>query len=496
MIKNILKKHWLLIAILILASFLRLYRIGDYMEFLGDQGRDVTIIKDFLQHGNLFFIGPQTSIGNMYLGPWFYYLITPSLFLSNYNPVGPAVFIALLSVATVFMIYFIGKRWFNQSVGLISAFLFTISPVVIKYSNFIWNPNIMPFFSLLFIYFFFESFRTKNFKLFIYASLSFIMVINSHYLGLALLPLVGIYWLYNLIKFTKNKSIQTKSFIKYSIVAALIFFISLIPQILFDFKHDGQNTKALINFFTYRETTVNIKAYKAIPLLPAMLNQVNTRLLAGKNETVGIIVSSVLVILILFLFIKNYRRPITYHLQSFWVVFFWYISGLVALALYKQHIYDHYFAFLFPAVFILAGFLINKFKIIGIPLLILVIIFSFIENPFRYQPNNQLKTVNKIADLIISESNNQNFNFALLAKQNYDPPYRYSLATKQAKIVNLPNTLADQLFVVCEPFQIDCNPINNPEWAIAAFGWAKIDNQWDINGIKVFKLSHTSNDKK
>jgi len=490
-IKNILKKHWLLISILILASFLRLYQISGYMEFLGDQGRDVVIIKDFLQNGNLFFIGPQTSIGNMYLGPFFYYLIAPSLFLSNYNPVGPAIFIAFLSVATVFLIYFVGNRWFSRSVGLISAFLFAISPVVIKYSNFIWNPNVMPFFSLLFVYFFFESFRSKKYHLFLYASLSFVMVINSHYLGLALLPFTGLFWLYNLIKFIKTKSKQLKPFLKYTFLAAFIFILSLTPQILFDIKHDGQNSKALLTFFTYRETTVNIKAYKAIPEMPALFNQINTDLLAGRNETVGLIISIVFIIGLLPLIFKLNKQK-----NSSLIIFFWYLSGLVALALYKQHVYAHYFAFLFPAVFILAGFLINKFKLIGIPFLILITVVSFIENPFRYQPNNQLKTVNQIADLIIINSDNQDFNFALLAKQNYDPPYRYVLGNKQAKIVNLPDNMTEQLFVVCEPFQIDCNPINNPEWSVAAFGWAKIDNQWEVNGIKVFKLVHNPDGQK
>jgi 4-amino-4-deoxy-L-arabinose transferase-like glycosyltransferase len=490
-LKKFLKKYWLLLVILLIASFLRLYRISDYMEFLGDQGRDVTIIKDFLQHGNLFFIGPQTSIGNMYLGPYFYYLIAPALLLANYNPVGPAIFIALLSIATVALIFFISKKWFNPKTAYTASFLYAISPVVIKYSNFIWNPNIMPFFSLLFVYFFFESFRSKKFHYFIYASLAFIMVMNSHYLGLALLPFTGLFWLYNLIVFIKTKSIDLKPFIKYTLIAALIFIVSLIPQILFDIKHDGQNAKALLNFFTYRETTVNIKAYKAIPELPNIFNQVNTDLLTGRNKTVGVIISIIFTLGLIPLVIKYKKQK-----PTFWIIFFWYLSGLVALALYKQHIYAHYFAFLFPAVFILVGFLINKFKFISIPFFILITIFSFINNPFCYQPNSQLKTVTQIDDLIIANSNNQDFNFALLAKQNYDPPYRYLLDNKQAKIVNLPDNLAEQLFVVCEPFQIECNPINNPEWSVAAFGWAKIDNQWEINGIKIYKLVKNPEGKK
>jgi hypothetical protein len=165
------------------------------------------------------------------------------------------------------------------------------------------------------------------------------------------------------------------------------------------------------------------------------------------------------------------------------------------LALYKQHIYAHYFAFLFPAAFIFLSILINRFKFIGIPLLILITYFSLANNPFKFSPNNQMGTVQKITDSILEKSNGQNFNFALLAKQNYDPPYTYFLTqTDKTKLVSLHQQITDQLFVVCEPFQMDCNPINNPEWAIAAFGWAKIDQQWEIDGIQIFRLVHTQED--
>ena len=491
MFKKFFQKNWLIIIILVIASFLRLYKIADYMEFLGDQGRDVVIIKDFWKSFNLFFIGPQTSIGNMYLGPFFYYLIAPSLLLANFNPVGPAVFIALLNIFTVYLIYFIGNRWFDKKTALISSFLFAISPVVIKYSNFIWNPNIMPLFSLLFVYFFFESFRTKKYHYFIYASLSFVMVMNSHYLGLALLPIPGVYWLIELIKFIKTKSKQLKNYLNYTIFAFFVYFASLIPQILFDIKHKGQNIKALLTFFTQRENntggTINLKIYKAIPKLPIIFNQIVTDLLSGKNNNVGFIISIVFVLLLIIYIYKNRNEKIS---KYFFSVFFMFFSGLIALSLYKQHIYTHYFAFLFPLVFILIGYLITKYKYLGYLILSLIVYFSFLENPLRYPANHQLATVNKIADLIVTNSSDQEFNFALLSKQNYDPPYRYVLGNKSAKIVNLPQNLANQLFVVCEPFQIDCNPINNPEWSIAAFGWAKIDQQWDIDGIKIYKLVH------
>ncbi|MFA6518423.1 MAG: hypothetical protein WCV93_02100 [Candidatus Shapirobacteria bacterium] len=462
----------LLCLVLVTSAFFRLYRINDYAEFLGDQGRDVVIVRNFLKNGDPFFIGPQTSIGNMYLGPYYYYFfVAPGLFFTNFNPVGPAVIIALIGVLTTYLIFRFSALWFSSKVAVVSAFLYAISPVVIKYNSFSWNPNIMPLFSLLYFYFLTRS------RL-ILATLAFIMALNSHYLALALLPLGFI-----ILFFNRQKSkISLKSFI----IPFLIFLISLIPQILFDIKHHGQNVNALITFFSQRETTVNLKIYKALPQIFPLFSQINTRLLAGKNETFGLIVSLLFAFLIIYRIFQEKRKLNRY----FVFLLFWYLTGLIALALYKQHIYDHYFGFLFPVVFILFGYLISFLpRLLFIPIILAIAIFSFLENPLRWSAPRQLATTEQIIDSIIANSENKSFNFALLAKMNYDPGYRYFLSEKKAPVELLQNKVTDQLFVVCEPFQIDCNPINNPEWAVAAFGWAKIDSQWEINGIKIFRLT-------
>jgi len=470
MIKKIIAKNWLLILILILASFARLYRISDYMEFLGDQGRDVVIVRDFLRNANFFFIGPQTSIGNMNLGPFYYYLIAPALLLANFNPSGPAIFVALLGVATAYLIYFVSRKWFNPSSAYIAAFLYAISPVAIKYSNFSWNPNIMPFFALLFFYFMVE-------KKYIYASLAFVMCLNSHYLALILLPLA-------LIIYFKNYHPKLK---KETLLAVLVFLLSLTPQILFDIKHNGQNIKALTTFFTQRENstggTVNLKVYKALPIIPRLFNQINTDLLAGKDTTTGIIVSIILFLGLIYLLLKHKNKYLIYCVL-------WYLIGLVGLGLYKQHVYSHYFAFLFPVVFMLMGYLLSKVpKLLATALFIYISIILLINNQFRWSPPRQLKTTKAIIQKIESLSDKQNFNFALLAKQNYDPAYLYIIYERNLPYFHLRDKITQQLFVVCEPHKdINCEPINNPEWGIAAFGWAKIEHETEINGIKIYKL--------
>src|SRR3990167_720587 len=118
----------ILILILIIASFYRFYKIMDYMTFLGDEGRDVLIVYKIL-HGNLTLLGPTASVGGFFLGPIYYYFMAPFLWLFNYNPVGPAIMVALFGIATVWLIYKVGKEFFGPSAGVIAAGFFCNFPL-------------------------------------------------------------------------------------------------------------------------------------------------------------------------------------------------------------------------------------------------------------------------------------------------------------------------------------------------------------------------------
>src|SRR3989337_2451790 len=121
------KETAILALILLLGAFLRLYKISEYMTFLGDEGRDVIIVRRLLAYGDFFLIGPGTSIGEMYLGPLYYYMMAPAHFLAGFSPVGPAIQIALLGVVTIALVYFIGQEWFGKWGAALGAFLYAIS---------------------------------------------------------------------------------------------------------------------------------------------------------------------------------------------------------------------------------------------------------------------------------------------------------------------------------------------------------------------------------
>lgn len=58
----------LLVIILVLGAYLRLYRIQDYMTFLGDEGRDVLVVKRMLIDHKFTLLGPTASVGGFFLG--------------------------------------------------------------------------------------------------------------------------------------------------------------------------------------------------------------------------------------------------------------------------------------------------------------------------------------------------------------------------------------------------------------------------------------------
>src|SRR5581483_9896536 len=110
-------------TILIVAAFFRLYRISDYMTFLGDEGRDVLIVKGILE-GHLTLLGPRASAGDFYVGPLYYYMMAPFLWLWRLDPVGPAIMIALLSVITTGLIFYLTNKFMGIYAAITASILY------------------------------------------------------------------------------------------------------------------------------------------------------------------------------------------------------------------------------------------------------------------------------------------------------------------------------------------------------------------------------------
>ena len=252
-LRHLIVNNLPVILILILASFYRLYRIEDYMTFLGDEGRDVLVVYNIL-HGKLTLLGPTSSVGGFFLGPIYYYFMAPFLWLFNYNPVGPAIGVALIGIATVFLLYKIALTLFNKRIALIASFLYSISPLVVTYSRSSWNPNPMPFVSLLTLISVFYAIKKNSLKLFVMCGFLMGIAFQLHYLALFLGTIVLFYVLFTTV-YKSNLKRSIEQFIKRVGAIFLGLIIGWSPFLAFEIRHDFIDFKNVFNFVVHSQDT-------------------------------------------------------------------------------------------------------------------------------------------------------------------------------------------------------------------------------------------------
>lgn len=505
-LKKNYKELLVLFVILAVGSFFRLYKISEYMTFLGDEGRDAILVRRFLVDFDLMLIGPGTSVGNMYLGPLYYYFISIGLWLANFSPVGMSVQVAIVGILTIAFVYWVGREWFSKLAGTIAATLYAIAPTTIIFSRSSWNPNIMPFFSLLCVYSIWRAWKKDQYNWVLVSAISCAFVLQSHYLGLILMPVVAIFWAMTfLTSSAKSQEIDDKApitrFIKVSMFSLIAFLFLMSPLLIFDIRHGWMNYNAMKTFFTER-STVSVGLWDSVSKLPGILNNISTRLLAGRMEGLGKAIVAVVSIPSILLLLGR-KRLHQNEASGFMTLTLWMVVGLIGLGLYNQSLHDHYLGFLFVPPFLFLGGFIDGISenLSKIGKVVLALAFGFviytnlINNPLQYPPNRQMQRAQQVSEKIIVESNGEAFNLAVLAERNYEDGYGYFLEKNGQSILHADiwakDTISDQLFVVCEKLKEECDPTHSAKAEVANFGWSDIESTWEVMGVTIYKLVHS-----
>lgn len=504
-----------ILAIIIIAAFLRLYRISDYMTFLGDEGRDVLVAKGILE-GHLTLLGPRASAGDFFLGPIYYYFMAPFLWLFHFDPVGPAVMIALIGVATVFLIYKIAKEFFGFKTAIFASALYAVSPLVIHYSSSSWNPNPMPFVSLLTLYLTYHAVQKPSVKRFIVIGFLLGIALQLHYLAVFLITIVAAFILFARISLD-NVAIWEK-ILKYYLQTFVGFLIGLSPFIAFEIRHGFPNIKTIIGFIftnTFHSSYGNsvsfiniikdvfFRLFGRLALRFPPPDQIQAHFFTDSKLFIwDFIVVALGIVSVLSIFLT--KKKLIKILFEIWI-----FLGVILFGFYKKPIYDYYFGFMFPLPFILIGNFISQIydlgkgkklkmflKIIALLVFISILIFNLYGNPFRFQPNRQKDQVKQISEFVISKTDNKPFNFALITNGNSDYAYRYYFEildhpdTRMENLINDPKrtTVTSKLMIICE--DTSCKPLGYPMFEVSNFGRAVIAGEWDVSVVKIFKLVH------
>lgn len=482
-------KIWLGL-ILALAAFLRFYRLSDYLQFLGDEGRDVLVVMHMIVDHQWTLLGPTASVGGFYTGPIYYYFMLPFLWLFNLDPVGPAVMAALFGLGTVLLVYFFCREFFDEKAALIAALLTALSPKMVDISRFSWNPNPMPFFALGSVFSLYWAHKKNDPRFTLLAGIGVGILYQLHYIDLAFIPVMG---LMLLLLF------PWRQWLKQIILISMGFVLGDSLFLIFEIRHGFPNTRSVWEFINRHGATVAPRSWNIFWLENDITRILYEIVIGFRGPLLNFLFNfSVLVFLgwSLFQIRTKEGRPKVIALVVWWLL------GAFGVGLYQGTLLDHYFGYLFPIPLIflsLTGSLLTK-KIWLLPVLALflvAILYNSVPKLFLWlPPNNLLQQTQTVDNIVLNLAGNRPYNFAMISPHNSDHAYRYFLETWQRPPVTIEPPQSDperktvtlQLIIVCEQ---ECAPRGNPQWEVAGFGQAEIERTISgPAGITVYRMVH------
>ncbi len=248
-VKKFFSDNHLPIIILSLASFLRLFRINELLGFWYDQGRDALVIWDFIHKGKTFLIGPMMGFTGMFRGAWYYWLITPFYFLGSGNPLWPNIFLILTSISAVFILYKLGEKIGGRKVGILAAFIASVSYYIVGASRWLSDPTPTLLVSVILIWALFKFLDKRVWAL----PLIGLMV----GLSLQFSAATEIFYIPAIIFILYLKRNILPNF-KIILLTLISFLVTLVPQGLFELRHPGVLSGALYQFIFHEKTfTIN-----------------------------------------------------------------------------------------------------------------------------------------------------------------------------------------------------------------------------------------------
>lgn len=436
---------WLIIAFGLL---FRLYNFDKGFSFAHDQDLYSWIAKDIVVNGHNRLVGQVTSVDGVFIGSFYYYLISLFYWLYDMNPMAAVIPVSLIGLLTIWSFNFVVSKHFGKNAGLWAAFIYSVSFGAAIFDK--WSVPTQPtiIWSIWFLYVILEIYKGNLKALPLYAFLiGFVWQLH-----IALLPILPIPILGYLISGNSFGAVFNKRNLKLSLLSILILFVTLSPFFLFEIKHNFSQIKSMVvGFSVDKGGPVGInKFYK---IVDASGREFQQRLLFGYKYNYVYLYWVFLIFISIYLL---YRSKISIKLIS--LLGLWFFLILLAQFTSKRLVSEYYFTNLLPVyILIIAVFLAQiKFKWLSIFVAFLYLVINL----------NWLFTKSDIYDSYYYKMQVVNFVKADAVKNNYpciainfiaDPGvgvgFRYLFWWQNIKIIK-PGTPGIPVYNIPIPWQI------------------------------------------
>lgn len=218
----------LLAMVLLLACFLRVYKLADNFVFGVDEEYQAYLAQTIIKNFHIIWVG-VSSTADFYLGPFWTYLTAGLLYLSKGGPLITGYFAAFLGVATTLAVFVVGNKLYGYKTGILATLLYSSLPLIVYFDQKYWNVSLVPMLSLILLLSIYSS--RKNEKWWIVFALAYGLVFHTH-LSLAPIGIVALIFIIN-----RRKKIHLKTYL----LSILVFTVVVSPLIAFDYFHKLSN---------------------------------------------------------------------------------------------------------------------------------------------------------------------------------------------------------------------------------------------------------------
>lgn len=469
------QKNKILLACLILFFVSRSYRLHDYAIFLGDQGRDAIIMKRLILGEKLTLIGPPTSIGNVFLGPFFYYLMAPWLLLSGFDPIGPVWGSLIVSTILILISFKYLSKIYPTKTLIIFGLLAFSSKELFESSRYSWNPNLLGYFGLITIIIAHFAKKKNSLKYFYILGVMLGLSSQLHYLAILLLPALMLY-LFIGTPIAKNEIINSlKSYLKKLLIIGAGLTTALSPLALFDLKHDFINTKSFLNVFSSNEFSSQEPFLNTLyGSLHGFLKQV-WQYDFSSHYLVWFFL--ILITLYLVLNLQKYihlsKEPKSNQFDS--LLIFSIFTYLLLFGLLNSGRHFHYYLPIFLLSYLFLASLISRIKSkLSFYIAFLFVIIWSINSIYswsifhNFESNRQILEAKIIAQKTIPHIKAQVYQVSATPSTATTGNIRYFLEILGKKPLDEDSQIAgDELIIYC--FEKECKLDGHPQWQIATF---------------------------
>lgn len=403
--------------------FLRSFNLSHYISFHQDQVRDLLYIKEHFETKKFIFLGPKASVGDFYLPPFWYYLMSFAYVFSK-SPLAPAFLTAILGSFTSVIIFLFVNKFLDKKISFITTALYAVSPLSIEYSRFAWNPNPIPLFVILTFYFLYQFLFEKNEKSFIYATIVANLALQLHYQGLVIL----IFYFLVILFF---KKLTLKKIFQYLLINTIL----VVPFIIYEIQNGFQNTLGIIKFFMTSQFTTKLNFFGIPFFIKFILKDFSlflARLMFFKNQFLGYISLFILLLSLIFLLLKLYKHnkiDKVYKLLSLFLIF-----SFIMLYFYKNSLIDFYLLFLIPILIIYFVLISKNFlgKELTTFIFFILILINLIKSPAFGSYDKTFLWINESIKKISSKKN-YCIIYNIFPQNFIESKYRYMISLAKNK---------------------------------------------------------------